>query len=121
MSPAMFLTVEVEDETFTEPVQLQFRRIGAVQRALQVDLDGAGPRRARGLVRRADGSLDADAPAWACPVEDSGAGVSWLVFGGNAGLWLAPDGATEPDLEDRTQAVEAYVLVSREDVALAEG
>jgi hypothetical protein len=120
MSEALFLTVEVEDDTFTEPLQLTFRRIGAVQRALRVDLDGAGPRRARGLVRRADGSLDADAPAWACPVEDSGAGVSWLVFGGNAGLWLAPEGAGAPDLEDRSQTVEAYVLVGREDVELAD-
>lgn len=120
MSEALFLTVEVEDDTFTEPLQLTFRRIGAVQRALRVDLDGAGSRRARGLVRRADGALDADGPAWACPVEDSGAGVSWLVFGGNAGLWLAPEGAGAPDLEDRSQTVEAYVLVGREDVELAD-
>lgn len=121
MSQALFLTVEVEDDTFTEPVQLTFRRIGAVQRALRVDVDGSGSRRARGLARRADGTLDADAPAWACPVEDSGAGVSWLVFGGDAGLWLAPDAAREPDLGDRSQAVEAYVLVSRADVELADG
>ena len=120
MSEALFLTVEVEDDTFTETLQLTFRRIGAVQRALRVDLDGAGSLRARGLVRRADGTLDADGPAWACPVEDSGAGVSWLVFGGNAGLWLAPEAAGAPDLEDRSQTVEAYVLVGREDVELAD-
>lgn len=118
--PAAFLTVEVDDPSFTEPLQLQFRRLEALQRAVTVDLDGAGPRRARGLQRRADGSLDVDAPAWACPVEDSGAGVSWLVFGGNAGLWVAPAEATEPDLEDRRQVVEAYVLVDREDVGLLE-
>lgn len=118
MSEPQFLTVEVVDEAFTEPLQLTFRRIEAVRRALRVDLDGAGPRRARGLERRADGSLDVDAPAWACPVEDSGAGVSWLVYGGNAGLWLAPDGAERPDPEDRSQVVEAYVLVDRADVAL---
>lgn len=115
-----FLTVEVDDPSFTEPVQLTFRRLAAPQRVRAVDLDGAGPRRARGLQRLADGRLDADAPAWACPVEDSGAGVSWLVYGGNAGLWLAPDDATEPDLKDRSQVVETYVLVDRDAVALAE-
>lgn len=114
----MFLTVEVDDATFTEPVQLQFRRSGPLQRARSVDLDGAGPRPARGLQRGADGSLDAGWPAWACPVEDSGAGVSWLVFGGNAGLWLAPAGAPGPDLTDRSHVVEAYVLVDRADVEL---
>jgi len=115
-----FLTVEVDDPSFTEPVQLTFRRLAPPQRVRTVDLDGAGPRRARGLQRRADGSLDADAPAWACPVEDSGAGVSWLVYGGNAGLWLAPADAAAPDLEDRAQVVETYVLVDRGDIELAE-
>ncbi|MCY0988508.1 hypothetical protein OV203_43820 [Nannocystis sp. ILAH1] len=115
-----FLTVEVDDATFTEPVQLTFRRLEPPQRVHTVDLDGAGPRRARGLQRRSDGSLDADAPAWACPVEDSGAGVSWLVYGGNAGLWLAPATASEPDLEDSGQLVETYVLVDRGDIVLAE-
>ncbi|MDC0670213.1 hypothetical protein [Nannocystis radixulma] len=117
---AEFLTVEVDDASFTEPIQLTFRRLAPPQRVRTVDLDGAGPRRARGLQRRADGSLDVDAPAWACPVEDSGAGVSWLVYGGNAGLWLAPAGAAEPDLDDRAQVVEAYVLVDRGDIELAE-
>ncbi|MDC0718430.1 hypothetical protein [Nannocystis bainbridge] len=115
-----FLTVEVDDATFTEPVQLTFRRSGPLQRVRTVDLDGAGPRRARGLQRRPDGSLDADAPAWACPVEDSGAGVSWLVYGGNAGLWLAPEAAREPDLEDSRQVFETYVLVDRDAITLAE-
>ncbi len=117
----MFLTVEVDDPTFTETVSLQFRRCGPVVRAIGVDIDGSGRRLARGLIRRPDGSLDAGAPAWACPVEDSGAGVSWLVFGGNAGLWLAPAGTSAPDPADRVQIVEAYVLVDRADVELAEG
>ncbi|MFY0537395.1 hypothetical protein [Nannocystis pusilla] len=114
-----FLTVEVDDATFTEPVQLTFRRLEPPQRVHMVDLDGAGPG-ARGLQRRSDGSLDADAPAWTCPVEDSGAGVSWLVYGGNAGPWLAPATASEPDLEDSEQVVETYVLVDRGDIVLAE-
>ena len=115
---AVFLTVEVDDPSFTEPVQLQFRCLAELQRAVAVDLDGGGFRRARGLVRRADGSLDVDGPAWACPVEDSGAGVSWLVFGGNAGLWLAPAAAESPDLEDRQHTIEAYALVDRGDLGL---
>lgn len=119
MSAAQFLTVEVEDSTYTEPVQLQFRRLEAPRRARAVD-DGTGMRAARGLQRLADGSLDVSAPAWACPVEDSGAGVSWLVYGGNAGLWLAPAGAREPDLTDSQQSVEAYVLVDRDDIELDE-
>lgn len=116
----MFLTVEVDDPTFTEPVSLQFRRCGPLVRATGVDIDGSGRRCARGLSRRPDGSLDVAAPVWACPVEDSGAGVSWLVFGGNAGLWLAPGGVRVPDLVDASQLVEAYVLVDRADVELAE-
>lgn len=115
----MFLTVEVDDDTFTEPLQLLFRRTGPIVQVRAVDVDGTGPRRARGLQRGADGALDAAAPAWGCPVEDSGAGVSWLVYGGNAGLWLAPEDVTDPDLSDRLQAVEAYVLVDRGDLELA--
>lgn len=116
---AGFLTVEVDDPEFTEPLQLTFRRLAPPQRARTVDLDGAGPRRARGLQRLPDGGLDADAPAWACPVEDSGAGVSWLVYGGNAGLWLAPASASAPDPDDAAQVFEAYVLVDRADIELA--
>jgi hypothetical protein len=118
MSESMFLTVEVDDGTFTEPLQLLFRRTGPIVQVRSVD-DGTGPRRARSLQRRADGTLDAAAPAWACPVEDSGAGVSWLVYGGNAGLWLAPEGVAQPDLGDSRQVVEAYVLVDRADLELA--
>ncbi|HEY8376401.1 MAG TPA: hypothetical protein VIK91_07930 [Nannocystis sp.] len=120
MSAAPFLTVEVDDATYTEPVQLQFRRLEAPRRVRAVDVDGSGMRAARGLQRRADGTLDVEAPAWACPVEDSGAGVSWLVYGGNAGLWLSPADAREPDLSDGRQSVEAYVLVDRGDLELAE-
>lgn len=119
MTESMFLTVEVDDDSFTEPLQLLFRRTGPIVQVRAVDLDGAGPRRARGLRRGADGALDAAAPAWACPVEDSGAGVSWLVYGGNAGLWLAPEGAVQPDLSDSRQVVEAYVLVDRADLEIA--
>lgn len=121
MSALEFFTLEVDDDTFVEPVQLQFRCCGPHQRALRVDVDGAGLRPVRGLERGGDGLVRADSPAWACPVEDSGAGVSWLVHGGNAGVWLAPDGAAQPDPDDPRQLIDAYLLVDRADLELVEG
>ena len=68
---------------------------------------------------------DASAPlcqAMAQPVEDSGAGVVYLVSGGNGGIRLKP---LEPDeawsLENQRQWGEAYLLLAdRRDVRFAD-
>ncbi len=52
-------------------------------------------------------------PVYAQPVEDSGAGASFLVFGGNWGIRLKPETNTGPwDLYDSQQWGEGYLLVA---------
>lgn len=51
-------------------------------------------------------------PAYAQQVEDSGAGNSYLIFGGNWGLRLKPEvGGGEWDLYDSRQWGEGYLLI----------
>jgi hypothetical protein len=52
-------------------------------------------------------------PAWTCPVEDSGAGTTHLVYGGIFGLRFKPVENEESwSLESRNQWGEAYVAVA---------
>jgi hypothetical protein len=115
------LWVEVDDDRFTEPVQRQFKRIGAPLRVVAVDLDGAGPRPVHALAVGPAGEV-ALTPAWACAVEDSGSGVAWLVYGGAAGLWVDGAGSSPAQVPaaDAPGAVfDAFLLVER--AALVEG
>jgi len=52
---------------------------------------------------------DSKVPAWTAPVDDSGAGESWLVGGGAHGLRLRPEGAGGG-------WAEPYLLVSAESI-----
>ena len=79
------LWVEITDDALTEPVQLTFLRAGDPVIARAVDIDGDGLRPIVGLERAASGELRR-LPAWACEIEESGSGMAWLVYGGNAGV-----------------------------------
>ena len=111
------LWVEVSDERFTEPVQRSFKRSGEPLRVTAVDIDGEGPQPVRSLEPGAGGEVSAG-QAYACVVEDSGSGLAWLVYGGEAGLWIGA-GAT-PDAADPAAVFDAYLLVAREALVFAQ-
>jgi len=108
------LWVEVSDERFTEAVQRSFKRVGEPQVVVSVDLDGRGQQPVRGLVVVDDEV--APGPAYACVVEDSGSGLAWLVYGGDAGLWVGA-GAV-PRADDASASFDAFLLVERDALVL---
>lgn len=110
------LWVEVSDERFTEPVQRSFKRSGEPLRVTAVDIDGEGPKPVRSLELGADGEVKSG-QAHACVVEDSGSGLAWLVYGGEAGLWIGAGEA--PDAADPRAVFDAYLLVAREALVFA--
>jgi len=110
------LWVEVSDERFTEPVQRSFKRAGEPVQVTAVDIDGDGPRPVRGLEPAASGEVT-PGPAFACVVEDSGSGLAWLVYGGEAGLWIGAGEA--PDAADPAAVFDAFLLVAREALVFA--
>ena len=57
-------------------------------------------------------SAGASCPALRQKVDDSGEGVAWLLFGGDAGLRLKPAGSAKPwRLTDRRQWGEPFLLL----------
>ena len=114
------LWVEVSDERFTEPLQRSFRRAGEPQRVTAVDIDGAGFKPVCALESSAGEVVTA--PAHACLVEDSGSGVVWLVYGGDAGLWIgagADRPRARPDPQDPGATFDAFLLVDRDALVFA--
>lgn len=69
-----------------------------------------------------DDSSNPTCPAWAQPVEDSGAGMAYLIAGGNWGLRLRPVGINEEwSLKSPSQWGEAYLLLTdRRDIRFAD-
>jgi hypothetical protein len=92
----------------------RFKEVGPARRVLQV----------KSFDRRSEGewcwvtgwSDDPDRPrcaAFAQPVEDSGAGVTYLVFGGRCGIRLKPVSLEEDwGLESRNQWGEPYLSLA---------
>jgi len=110
------LWVEVSDERFTEPVQRSFKRAGEPLRVTAVDIDGGGPQPVRALEPGPGGAVTTG-PAFACVVEDSGSGLVWLVYGGEAGLWIGP--GELPRADDPAAVFDAFLLVAREALVFA--
>lgn len=113
------LWIEVSDDTFTEPVQLTFLRAGDPTVAVAVDIDGEGKRPIFGLERDPDGALRV-IPAHVCAIEESGSGMAWLVYGGDAGVVVAAAGAGAPEPGELREGgdldFDAYFIVARGDV-----
>lgn len=62
-----------------------------------------------------DNSEDPLCPAYAQKVEDSGAGSTYVIFGGNWGIRLRPEGhQREWDLYDEAQWGEGYLSIGEE-------
>jgi hypothetical protein len=52
-------------------------------------------------------------PAQVVKVDDSGEGVAWLIFGGDAGLRFRPAGGNEPwNLGSQTQWGESFIITT---------
>jgi len=120
------LWVEVTDDSLTEAVQLTFLRAGEPMKVRALVLDEGGARPLWGLERAQDGALVVCA-AFGCAIEESGSGMAWLVYGGDAGVVVGRVGDLEPPLaalnEGRISAgvkLDGYFIVAREQLVLAE-
>lgn len=113
------LWVEVSDDTFSEPVQLTFLRAGDPVIAAAVDIDGEGQRPVYGLERGPEGALRV-IPAHVCAIEESGSGMAWLVYGGDAGVVVTGPGGGPPDPASLRAGgdldFDSYFIVARDDV-----
>jgi len=126
------LWVEITDETVAEPVQLTFLRAGAPQPVAAVDIDGGGPRPIVGLDREPGAKL-CQVPAWACEIEESGSGMAWVVYGGNAGVAildgrevdLGPDALAKiealDDPDESAHDFDSYLILDGADLVLRKG
>jgi len=105
-----FVTVLVEEhDELPEGCCMRFRLVDeprAVRLVRYEPVDAASPAIWRAESREADGSTGV---AWAAVVEDSGAGVCTLLYGGARGLRLRR-------VDGEETIAEAYLLVSRESV-----
>ena len=99
------LWVEITDEIVAEPVQLTFLRAGDPRSVAAVDIDGDGTRPIVGLDRTPGDKLR-QVPAWACEIEESGSGMAWVIYGGNAGVAIL-SGGEESLNADALAAIEA--------------
>lgn len=109
--------VEVESSPNCESsVFLRFKEVGPAQPVTHVKLYDTIPRGEwYSVVGWCEDSDQPVCSAFAQKVEDSGAGVTILVFGGNLGLRLKPDRCNDDwDLEHPDQWGEAYLSLSDE-------
>ncbi len=109
--------IEVDSNTNCESsVFLRFKEIGPSRKITHVKIYD---RIAKGewclITGWCDSPEQANCDASAQQVEDSGAGLAVLVFGGNYGVRLRPEtSGGRWDLEDSQQWGEAYLLLSDE-------
>jgi len=118
----MFLEIE-SSQNFEGSLFLRFKELGPAKSLLQVKVYD---RSARGewcdVVGWTDNEVTPCCSAQAQPVEDSGAGFAYLVFGGECGIRLKPIGTDEEwSLDSRNQWGESHLLLSEErDLRFAE-
>lgn len=117
--------VEVEQNPNCEAsVFLRFKELGPAQRLLQVK---SYERSSRGewcdIVGWTDNEDRPECQAMVQPVEESGRGAAYVVFGGVWGLRLKPEGIREAwSLESSNQWGEVYMLLTdAHDLRVEEG
>lgn len=108
----MFLEVE-NNPNFEGSYFLRFKEIGPARVVTHVK---SYDRQSQGEWCEVTGWCDdpesPQVPAYAQPVEDSGAGASFLIFGGSWGMRLKPEKNTNQwDLYDSQQWGEGYLLI----------
>ncbi|MGH7274839.1 MAG: hypothetical protein ACREIQ_10330 [Nitrospiria bacterium] len=103
---------------------MRFKELGPPQRLKQVRLYD---RKDEGEWCQITGWTNAErgplCPAYARPIEDSGVGIAYLIYGGNYGIRFKPlDDEEEWDLNSPNQWGESYlVLTSTQDLIFEEG
>ena len=109
----MFLEVE-SSENFEGSLFLRFKEVGPAQPLSQVKLyDRTSKGEWCDVVGWSDDDLHPVCPAFGQPVEDSGAGFAYLVFGGNCGVRLKPITVTEEwSVESSHQWGESHLLLA---------
>ncbi len=111
----MFVEVE-QNPNFEGSYFVRFNEIGPARQLTHVK---SYERSSRGewceVTGWSDDSEQALCPAYAQKVEDSGAGVTYVIFGGNWGIRLRPEGQTgEWNLYDEEQWGEGYLSIGEE-------
>ncbi len=111
----MFIEVE-ENPNCETSVFLRFKELGPPRQITHVKIYDHVPQGEWCLISGwSDSQESSSCEAWAQPVEDSGAGIAVLVFGGNCGIRLKSEANQDPwDTKSDTQWGEAYLLLSTE-------
>ena len=109
----MFIEVEQNPNSETS-VFLRFKELGPARRLRQVK---SYERSSRGewcdIVGWTDHEDRPECQAMVQPVEESGRGAAYVVYGGMWGVRLKPEGVREPwSLDSRNQWGEAYMLLT---------
>lgn len=109
----MFLEVE-SSENFESSLFLRFKDVGPAKPLLQVKLYDRSPRGEWcDVVGWTDDEIQPHCSALAQPVEDSGAGIAYLIFGGNCGIRMKFAKIKEPwSLESSSQWGESHLLLA---------
>ncbi len=114
----MFLEVE-ENPNCKGMDMMRFKELGPARRLVQVRLNDRIPEGEwYWITGWANTQDDPHCPAYGRPIEDSGIGMAYLVYGGNCGIRLKPVNITEEwDLNSPHQWGEPYlVLTSLQDL-----
>ena len=112
------MIIEVESNAnVEESVFLRFKEVGPAKPVTHIK---SYERSSRGewcaVVGWNEGSVPPVCEAWAQPIEDSGSGLGYVVFGGMGGIRLRPVSIEEEwDLESPHQWGEAYLSLARKD------
>jgi len=108
----MYFEVE-ENPNYNGSVSMRFKTLGPERKIHQVRISD---RDANGQLCSITGWCDdpdhPGCPAYAQPVEESGQGIAYLIYGGNWGIRLKPVSLNEEwDLSSPNQWGEAFLLI----------
>lgn len=106
--PERFIDVLVDGNPACEPCALRFKADGEPRPVTRVRWRDAGVVDCQVSGWSSDGG-GAAVPAWGVSIEDSGSGSAILVYGGDWGVRLSPDGG-EPFFEPYLRIAAADVL-----------
>jgi hypothetical protein len=109
----MYFEVD-ENPNYPNPVSMRFKELGPARPVIQLRVSD---RKTEGELCWVTGWCDDGkhplCPAYAQPVEESGQGLAYLIYGGNWGLRLKPVALNEDwDLTSPNQWGEAFLLIS---------
>lgn len=107
---------EVEDNpNWAGSVSMRFKELGPARAVKQLRVSDRTPQgELCWVIGWSDDPAGPECPAYAQPVEESGQGRAFLIYGGNWGIRLKPAGIDEPwDLSSPNQWGEAFLLIGQ--------